>query len=96
MHAWPARKHGPPPAGVILLGTLMASSARAASLAVPRKGKRALLAGSRLAPIRPPSLQSQSHTPPLSAHRPYVRTWYSPMLTEDLRAGQSRSGSRRW
>ncbi len=88
MHAWPERRHGRASAAVILLGTLMASSARAASLAVPPQGKRALLAWLKAGTYQTTFTPEPEPHASMSAHGPYVRTWYSPMLTEDLRAGR--------
>jgi len=88
MHAWPARRHGRASAAVILLGTLMASGARAASLAVPPQGKRALLAWLKAGTYQTTFTPEPEPHASMSAHGPYVRTWYSPMLTEDLRAGR--------
>ena len=73
---------------VVILGTLMASGAHAGT-DVPPQRKRALLAwlkaGTYQSAFTP---EPEPHTS-MSAHGPYVRTWYSPMLTEDLRAGRS-------
>jgi hypothetical protein len=73
---------------VVMLGTLMASGAHAGT-DVPPQRKRALLAwlkaGTYQSAFTP---EPEPHTS-MSAHGPYVRTWYSPVLTEDLRAGRS-------
>jgi hypothetical protein len=72
---------------VMLLGTLLASGAHAGT-PLPPQGKRALLAwlkaGTYASSFTPePEVHAST-----SAHGPYVRTWYSAVLTEDLRAGR--------
>ena len=72
---------------VVLLETLLASGAHAGT-ALPPQGKRALLAwlkAGTYASSFTPEPEPHSST---SAHGPFVRTWYSPVLTEDLRAGR--------
>jgi len=68
----------------------MASSARAASLAVPPQGKRALLAWLKAGTYQITFTPEPEPHASMSAHGPYVRTWYSPVLTEDLRAVRPR------
>src|SRR6266478_2055600 len=54
----------------------------------PRNGSEPCSLGSKLGPIQSAfTPEPEPHTS-MSAHGPYVRTWYSPMLTEDLRAGR--------
>jgi len=87
MHARTAeRRNCRTAALVVLLGTLLASGAHAGAL--PPHGKRALLvwlkAGAYASSFTP---EPEPHSS-TSAHGPFVRTWYSPVLTEDLRAGR--------
>jgi len=72
---------------VVLLATLVASAAHAGTT-LPPPGRRALLAwleaGTYTSTFTPePGPHSSS-----SAHGPYVRTWYSPVLRDDLRTGR--------
>ena len=96
MHARTAWRCGRHMALVVILGTLMASGAHAGT-DVPPQRKRALLAwlkaGTYQSAFTP---EPEPHTS-MSAHGPYVRTWYSPMLTEDPRDGRSTfRRARRW
>ena len=72
---------------VVLLGTLLAPGAHAGT-ALPPQGKRALLAWLKAHTYATSFTPEPEVHASISAHGPYVRTWYSPVLTEDLRAGR--------
>jgi len=73
---------------IVMRGIVMASGAHAGSLVPPRR-KRALLAWLRAGTYASAFTPEPGPHPSTSAPGPYVRTWYSPVLTEDLRAGRS-------
>jgi hypothetical protein len=73
----------------VALVLVLALAAHAAAAQAPPAGKRALLRWLRAGTYR------QSYTPEPAVHRSLtsahglnVRTWYSPRLTDDLRAGR--------
>jgi hypothetical protein len=87
MHARTAERRGRRTAAlVVLLGTLLASRAHAGAL--PPQGKRALLAWLKAGTYASSFTPEPEPHPSASAHGPFVRTWYSPVLTEDLRDGR--------
>ena len=87
MHARPAERRGRRTAAlVVLLGTLLASGAHAGAL--PPQGKRALLAWLKAGAYASSFTPEPEPHPSTSAHGPFVRTWYSTVLTEDLRDGR--------
>src|SRR5262249_49500836 len=88
MHARIAGRRGRRVAALgVLLGTLLAPGAHAGT-ALPPQGKRALLAWLKAHTYATSFTPEPEVHASISAHGPYVRTWYSPVLTEDLRAGR--------
>ena len=73
---------------MVILGTILASTAHAVPT-LPPTGKRALLGWLRARVYASTFIPEPVPHPSASAHGPYVRTWYSPVLIEDLRMGRS-------
>ena len=72
---------------VVLLATLVVSAAHAGT-ALPPRAKRALLAWLEAGTYTTAFTPEPGPHPSSSAHGPYVRTWYSPVLRDDLRTGR--------
>lgn len=89
MHARTARRRGRAMALVVMVWALVASGVHASSTAVPPRGKGALLAWLKAGTYQGTFTPEPEPHASTSAHGPFVRSWYSPVLTEDLRAGRS-------
>jgi hypothetical protein len=72
-----------------VLGALVVSGADASSTEVPPRRKGALLAWLKAGTYRSRFIPEPEPHASDAAHGPYVRTWYNPVLTEDLLAGRS-------
>lgn len=89
MHGRIARKRVRAAVLVAVLGALVASGPDASSMSVPPRRKGALLSWLKAGTYQSTFTPEPEPHASAAAHGPYVRTWYSPVLVEDLAAGRS-------